>query len=146
MTEFWKTKKLSELNNKEWESLCDRCGKCCVIKLIDESTEKLYYTKVSCKLLNTNNCSCKNYPNRKKLIPDCVELNADNIKEFNWLPKTCAYRLIDEGKDLPEWHPLIQKNRRLMDESHNSVAKKVIPENKVNMDKITDYIFNWDEN
>ena len=75
-----------------------------------------------------------------------MELNADNIKEFNWLPKTCAYRLIDEGKDLPEWHPLIQKNRRLMDESHNSVAKKVIPENKVNMDKITDYIFNWDEN
>ena len=141
---FWEIKKLSELNSDEWESLCDGCGKCCVIKLIDEDTNHLHYTNISCHLLDTENCSCKNYKDRKKIVKDCVKLSPNNLDDLKWLPSTCAYKLINEGKKLPNWHPLVQGDKSLMVKGKHSVTGRVIPENKIDKKNITEYIFNWD--
>ena len=113
MTEkhFWETKKLTDFNQEEWEAVCDGCGKCCLIKLIDQDTNKVHYTNVSCHQLNNKNCECKNYSNRKTIVPDCIKLTPENLDNLNWMPKSCSYRLLNEGKKLPEWHPLIQKSR-----------------------------------
>ena len=100
-------KKLNNLSKEEWEALCDRCGKCCVIKLEDVDTSKIHYTNVSCKLLCTKTAKCKNYVNRKSFVKDCVVLSYNNIELLNWMPETCSYKLIYQGKDLPEWHHLM---------------------------------------
>ena len=106
---FWINKKLTELSHSEWEALCDNCGKCCVIKLQNEKNNEVFYTNISCKLLNTENCKCMNYSNRKKIVPDCVKLTPKNLSQLNWMPNTCAYKLVIEGKKLPSWHPLMQE-------------------------------------
>ena len=142
---FWLEKKLHDLNHDEWESLCDNCGKCCVIKLQNEENNELFYTNVSCKLLNIENCKCTNYENRKKIVPDCVKLTPNNLSQLNWMPATCAYKLVNEGKDLPNWHPLNQGPDSSTISDEHSVARKVFSENEINMDKITDYIYDWDE-
>jgi len=95
------------MTHDEWESLCDGCGRCCLHKLQDEDDGRVYYTRAACSLLDINSCRCKDYDNREKLMPDCLQLSVDNAQYFDWLPETCAYRLLAEGEDLPEWHPLI---------------------------------------
>ena len=92
---FWETKKLTEMNDDEWESLCDGCGKCCVIKLEDYDNKEIFYTNVSCKLLCESSAQCKDYINRKKIVPDCIILSTSNLKELKWMPDTCAYKLLD---------------------------------------------------
>ena len=104
---FWKTKTLEEMSNVEWESLCDGCARCCLEKLEDEDTGKIYFTHVSCKLLDAGLCTCKDYPNRSDKVPDCVRLTPENVRTLNWLPPSCGYRLVAEGRDLYWWHPLI---------------------------------------
>ena len=103
---FWKTKTLKELDQKEWESLCDGCGKCCLHKIEDEDTNEIHFTNVACKLLNPKTGLCSNYKNRKKHVPDCHQLTPKKIQNINWLPSTCSYRLVHEGQDLPSWHHL----------------------------------------
>ena len=98
------------MTSSEWESLCDKCGKCCVIKLEDFDTQDIYYTNVSCKLLCEKTALCKDYINRKSIVPDCTVLSSENLKNLKWMPETCAYKLIDQGKKLPKWHPLISGN------------------------------------
>lgn len=107
--QFWRQKSLLEMNDTEWEALCDSCGKCCYRKYIQGRgrREKLYYTRVACNLLDVNTGRCTNYANRFKIETDCTKLTKKNLPDFGWLPTTCAYRLIYEGKDLPMWHPLI---------------------------------------
>ena len=95
---FWKTKTLAQMSEAEWESLCDRCGKCCVISIEDADTGTLYLTDVSCKLFDTKACGCSDYANRKKHVPDCVKLTPKNVSKLDWLPQTCAYRLVREGQ------------------------------------------------
>jgi len=107
MANFWQEKRLSKMNHEEWESLCDGCGRCCLHKLEDESDDRVYYTRVACDLLDIPSCRCKDYENRLKRMPDCLQLSVKNAEYFDWLPPTCAYRLLAEGEDLPEWHPLI---------------------------------------
>ena len=97
---FWKEKTLEEMDIIEWESLCDGCGLCCLHKLEDDETGDISYTNVACRLLDLSTCRCSNYPKRKKLVPDCVILKPADVNEFKWLPSTCAYRLISEGKSL----------------------------------------------
>ena len=103
---FWE-KPLAALDAGEWEALCDGCGKCCLHKAEDADTGIVYPTNVACRLLNRRSCRCMNYPERKKLVPDCVRLTMRNVDEIDWLPSTCAYRLRAAGKPLPEWHYLI---------------------------------------
>ena len=104
---FWKTKTLEEMSNAEWESLCDGCARCCLEKLEDEDTGKIYFTHVSCKLLDAGLCACKDYANRSDQVPDCVRLTPENVRTLNWLPPSCGYKLVAEGRDLYWWHPLI---------------------------------------
>lgn len=104
---FWKTKKLSEMNQDEWEALCDGCGHCCLVHLENDETGEIYKTSVSCRLLDIETCRCRDYENRIKQVPSCLKLTPDNIDEIDWLPETCAYKLVSKGKDLPDWHPLV---------------------------------------
>ena len=140
---FWETKNLIDMNENEWESLCDKCGKCCVIKLEDFDTQEVHYTNVSCKLLCEKSASCKNYENRKSLVPDCIILSPDNLKDLKWMPETCAYKLLNEGKELPYWHPLLSGNDKEIVNSGNSVKNRVTNENKIKIKDLPDYIFNW---
>ena len=107
MEPFWKTKTLEEMSGAEWESLCDGCGKCCLSKLEDEDTGKIYFTSVGCRLFDAETCRCADYQNRLALVSDCVGLTPQNVRSISWLPGTCAYRLLAEGRDLFPWHPLI---------------------------------------
>ena len=95
------------MNDKEWESLCDGCGHCCLVKLEDEETRKVYKTSIACRLLDIETCRCKDYVHRLKRVPICLKLTPENISDIDWLPETCAYKLVDSGKELPDWHPLI---------------------------------------
>ena len=104
---FWKTKTLEEMTPAEWESLCDGCAKCCLVKLENEDTRELYFTSLACKLLDCKTAQCRDYPNRKKYVPICVKLTPKIVAEVDWLPNSCAYRLIHEGKDLYDWHHLV---------------------------------------
>ncbi len=131
------------MNENEWESLCDKCGKCCVIKLEDFDTQEVHYTNVSCKLLCEKSASCKNYENRKSIVPDCIILSPDNLKDLKWMPETCAYKLLNEGKELPYWHPLLSGNDKEIVNSGNSVKNRVTNENKIKIKDLPDYIFNW---
>lgn len=110
--QFWLHKPLTAMNEAEWEALCDGCGKCCYRKYIQGrgKREKLYYTSVACNLLDLTSGKCSNYPQRFKLETDCTKLTQKNLPQFAWLPKTCAYRLLYEGKPLYDWHPLISGN------------------------------------
>ena len=140
---FWETKNLIDMNENEWESLCDKCGKCCVIKLEDFDTQQVHYTNVSCKLLCEKSASCKDYENRKSIVPDCIILSPDNLKDLKWMPETCAYKLLNEGKNLPYWHPLLSGNDKDIVNSGNSVKNRVTNENKIKIKDLPDYIFNW---
>ncbi len=104
---FWRRKQLEEMTRKEWESLCDGCGQCCLIKLEDEDDGTIYLTKLACALLDVGTCRCSDYRNRHDLMPDCVSITPEKVRELPWLPATCAYRLIAEGKELAWWHPLV---------------------------------------
>ena len=104
---FWEEKPLDRMSRAEWESLCDGCGKCCVHKLEDEDTGEVHATNVACRLLDRRSGLCRDYRNRKAYVPECVRLTPAKLRQLDWLPSTCAYRLLDEGKPLADWHPLI---------------------------------------
>lgn len=122
---FWRTKTLNQLTRSEWESLCDGCGQCCLHKLQDDDTDEIYWTSVACTLLNPETCQCRDYPNRKKTVPDCVFLTPEIVDEVNWLPVTCAYRLVAEGSDLYWWHPLVSGSPDTVHEAGISARGKV---------------------
>lgn len=122
---FWQTKNLNQLTRSEWESLCDGCGQCCLHKLQDEDTDEIYWTSVACTLLNPETCQCRDYPNRKKTVPDCIFLTPEIVDEVDWLPVTCAYRLVAEGSDLYWWHPLVSGSPETVHEAGISVRGKV---------------------
>ena len=119
MPEFYKTKSLSELSPEEWESLCDGCGLCCYRKYITGygKREKTHYTRVACDLLDLKSGKCRDYENRFKIIKDCLQLTKNNVSQFDWLPQTCAYRLLYEGKPLPDWHPLLSGRKESVREA-----------------------------
>ena len=128
---FWENKSLAEMSQKEWESLCDGCGKCCLIKLEDSDTKELFYTDVACHLLDHKTCQCKDYKNRKKLVDDCLQLEVNDVEDFKWLPQTCAYRLLHEGKELPKWHYLVSGDRNTLHKKNMSVQNRVVSETEV---------------
>ena len=104
---FWKTKRLEEMTVAEWESLCDGCGRCCLVRFEDEETGEISPTRVSCKLFDSNTCRCVDYARRKRHVPDCIKLTPWNIEALTWMPPSCAYRRLHEGRDRASWHPLV---------------------------------------
>ncbi|MEQ9135801.1 MAG: YcgN family cysteine cluster protein [Thalassobaculum sp.] len=140
---FWKRKTLGELSRDEWESLCDGCGKCCLVKLQDPDTDEIAYTDVSCQLLDGASCRCKDYPNRKKRVPDCVVLSPKVVADLSWMPSTCAYRLVREGRDLAWWHPLVSGDPNTVHEAGISVRGRVISETLVEDAELPDHVVDW---
>jgi len=140
---FWHTKSLAEMSRQEWESLCDGCGRCCLHKLEDEENGKLYWTNVSCKLLDGDSCRCGDYDNRLQHVPDCIQLSADMIGSLEWLPATCGYRLVHEGRDLYWWHPLVSGDPETVHAAGVSVRGRVIPETGLGEDALEDFIVRW---
>jgi hypothetical protein len=104
---FWRRKTLEQMTVAEWESLCDGCGLCCLVRFEDEDTGEIIPTRVHCKLFDANVCACSNYADRKRHVPDCIKLTPHNIEALEWMPKSCAYRRLHEGRDLADWHPLV---------------------------------------
>ncbi len=137
---YWKAKSLWEMSRREWEDLCDGCGLCCLEKLEDEETGEVHYTSVACRWLDTEDCRCTVYRERKRRAPDCLMLSADSVRERYWLPATCAYRLLWEGKDLPPWHPLVSGDTETVHASGISVRRKVISEAYVDPKTLAAYI------
>lgn len=132
VTAFWKRKTLEQMDQQEWESLCDGCGLCCLQKLEDEDDpESIYYTRVACKLLDLNTCRCSDYANRRRQVPDCVQLTPATAAEFAWLPPTCGYRLVAEGEDLPAWHHLVCGDRQAVHDVGISQAGRMLAEDAV---------------
>lgn len=141
---FWESKSLAAMTSDEWESLCDGCGKCCVIKLEDVDDGSIHYTDIGCRLLDGKSCQCKDYSNRKKEVPDCVILSPSRLDSLPWMPSTCAYRLLHEGKDLPLWHPLVSGDKESVHKEGISVRNQIFPENDIAEDDYPAHIKVWD--
>ena len=125
---FWQVKSLAQMTVREWESLCDGCGLCCLIRFEDEDTGEIIPTRVHCKLFDAQTCRCSDYAGRKAHVPDCIKLTPWNIEALEWMPKSCAYRRLHEGRDLPSWHPLITGDPESVHEAGVSVRNQTISE------------------
>lgn len=138
---FWKTKKLAEMTTEEWESLCDHCGKCCLHKLEDEDTGQIAFTSVVCNLIDLDTCYCTRYRERTRLVPECIDLKQHDFAEYKWLPATCAYRLLSDGKELPAWHPLVSGNAESVKDAGVSISSYAMKESDI--DDLEDHIIEW---
>lgn len=140
---FWKTKTLEQMSTAEWESLCDGCGKCCVFTLEDADNGQLYRTDVACKLLDGQTGQCSNYPDRKKYVPDCVKLTPKKVPKLDWLPTSCAYRLVANGEDLKWWHPLVSGDPSTVHLANASVRGKTRPQGRMKEPGLMKRIVEW---
>ncbi len=141
---FWRLKTLAEMTAAEWESLCDGCGRCCLNKLEEEDSGRIYYTSVGCRLFDPETCRCKDYAHRQTWVEDCLQLTPENVPETPWLPPTCAYRLVAEGKDLYWWHPLVSGDAETVHAAGVSVRGRVAAsESDVPDERLEDYLVDW---
>lgn len=154
---FWEEKKLEDMTQDEWEAVCDGCGKCCLHKFIDDENaeetqttdqikqdESLEFTNIVCSYLNTKTCSCTQYAKRTELVPDCVQLTKKNLSQIFYMPTSCSYRRLHEGRGLPSWHPLLNRNKKtVMHNADMSVRGKTVYEHDVDMEDFEDYIVSW---
>ncbi|MFN3586255.1 MAG: YcgN family cysteine cluster protein [Moraxellaceae bacterium] len=134
---------MAELTPAEWEALCDGCGRCCLHKLEYEDTGEIAYTRVACKLLDLASARCSDYAGRRRHVPDCVRLTPDTLGEINWLPATCAYRRLHEGRGLPRWHPLLTGDPESVVRARISVRGRVLPETAVDEDDLDEHVIRW---
>ncbi len=138
---YWERFPLAQMTPAEWEALCDGCGKCCLNKLEDEDTGEVAFTRVACRLLDNETCQCGNYAVRKQIVPECVVLTPGSIaKVAYWLPATCAYRLLHEGKTLYDWHYLVSGDREAVHAAGQSVRGWTVPEYEVPEEEWEDHI------
>ena len=140
---YWRTKTLEEMTRAEWEALCDGCARCCLIKLEDDDTGEIAYTDIACRLLDIGTCRCTRYRRRFRLVPQCVELTPEEVRKLDWLPSTCAYRLVAEGRDLAWWHPLVSGDPETVHKAGISVRGRVVPERRG--DDPEDRVVTWPE-
>lgn len=143
MKKFWETKSLSEMSPQEWESLCDGCGKCCLHKLEDEDDGTVYYTAVACRWLDLESCRCSHYAERLAIEPTCVELRPDDVDNLSWLPASCAYRRIQEGRGLADWHPLVSGDAARVHRGGHSIKGRCLSERHVHPDELVEHIVQW---
>ena len=141
--EFWKKKSLEEMNQEEWEALCDGCARCCLYKLQDEDTGEVFYTNVVCRLLDLEHCRCTAYAERAIKMPTCLVLDPKQVRDLAWMPKTCAYRLLAEGKPLEWWHPLVSGDPNTVHLAGISIRYRVIEEQDADMEDLESYIVDW---
>ncbi|MEH6458035.1 MAG: YcgN family cysteine cluster protein [Cocleimonas sp.] len=160
---FWQSKSLTEMNRDEWESLCDHCGKCCLLKLQDDEdddeksstqshadsfTQKdtdgsVYYTNVVCDLFDKDDGHCTDYWNREERVPTCIRLTQDNLADLAWMPPSCSYKRVMEGRGLAKWHHLITGDKNTIHEKNQSVLGRVVFENEVDEDDLEEHIVTW---
>ena len=140
---FWKVKSLDEMTPAEWESLCDGCGKCCLIQLEDEDSGARFKTDIACRLYDCEQGGCSDYADRKRHVPDCVILTPDTVRTLDWMPRTCAYRLIADGKDLFDWHPLVSGNPNSTHEAGMSIRGQVRSEDSFEPIDWDKHIVEW---
>lgn len=140
---FWQRKSLDEMTQQEWESLCDGCGKCCLVKLEDGDTGEVYYTDLACRYMDQSNCACTVYDTRQAKVPECTVLTPGAIPDFYWLPFTCAYRTLAENRPLADWHPLRSGDPNTVHQAGVSVSDQVVSEADVPMEDWEEHIIRW---
>ena len=137
---FWKTKTLEQMTRDEWESLCDGCARCCMVKLEDEDTGDIHLTRLACSMLVVKTCRCSNYPERFSLMPDCIDVTVEKVRELQWLPASCGYRRVNEGRDLAWWHPLVSGTPETVHQAGISVKSFAMSEKRVKAKNYGRYI------
>lgn len=140
---FWETKSLAEMTRAEWEALCDGCGRCCLNKLEDEDSGEIYFTAIACRELDIDTCRCRHYAERRQRVSDCVILHPGQTETLAWMPDSCAYRRLTEGKPLAMWHPLLSGSADSVHEAGVSVRPFAVPEQEVENEPLEDYILDW---
>lgn len=140
---FWKNKTLEQMTLSEWESLCDGCARCCLNKLEDWDTGEIVWTDVACTLLDDGSCRCKDYDNRSATVPDCIRLTPEEVRTLTWLPPTCGYRLVREGRDLYWWHPLLSGDPETVHQAGISVRGKTVPEDGMELEEYEHHVVTW---
>ena len=143
VTPFWEVKALDAMTDTEWESLCDGCGQCCLHKLVNDKTADVFYTRVACKLLDDETGRCKHYARRLEEVYDCLDVRGMNATELAWMPRSCAYRRLAEGKSLPLWHPLITGDPLSTAHAGMAVAGRTISETTADLDHLEAEIIEW---
>ncbi len=141
--EFWLARPLEDMSREEWEALCDGCGRCCLHKLEDCDSGRIYYTRVACRLLDLETCRCTDYPNRQARVDDCVRIDRQSLRDASWLPVTCAYRRLAEGRPLAWWHPLVSGDPETVRQAGISVSGRVLPEANVAPDGLEEHVIRW---
>lgn len=141
---FWETVPLGDMNDAEWEALCDGCGRCCLQKLEDEDTGEVHNTDVACVLLDTDTCRCKNYEKRQSLIPDCLNVRPLTADKLRWLPSSCAYKRLAQGRVLAQWHPLISGDSETVHKAGIGMAGRCISEDQVPLHEWPQRLLHWD--
>lgn len=124
------TKKLQDYTAEEWEAVCTHCGKCCLLKLQDEDTDEIYYTDIVCRYFDTDTCSCSIYDHRCEVVPACLKLTPDNVDKISWMPDSCAYRRLLEGRPLAK---------------PTNIKGRCISEDLVKAEDYEDHIVDWDD-
>jgi uncharacterized cysteine cluster protein YcgN (CxxCxxCC family) len=142
---FWETKSLSEMTADEWEALCDGCARCCLHKLEGSDTGEVRFTGVRCRHLVESSCRCSDYSRRTELAPNCIDLRREDIASLHWLPSTCAYRLLAEGKPLYDWHPLVSGSDATVHAAGISIRGRVLSDEFVHPDGYDEHIIHWVE-
>ena len=133
---FWSNYTLDELDDDEWEALCDGCGRCCLVRFETKDKQDVILTRAACRLLDTSNCRCSDYNNRFKKVKGCLSIRNLASEEYRWLPKTCAYRRLKFAEKLPDWHPLLSGSQNSVDDAGVSVAGRVFSEDHIHPDEI----------
>ena len=144
-TGFWETTSLEEMSESQWESLCDGCARCCLHKLEDADTGEVFYTGVRCRHLVEESCTCSDYPRRNELMPNCIDLKREDLSALHWLPSTCAYRLLYEGKPLYDWHPLVSGSKETVHQAGISIRGRALSDEFVHPDGFQEHIIHWVE-
>jgi uncharacterized protein len=140
---FWEDKRLEDMTQEEWEALCDGCGRCCLIKLEDEDSGEIFSSDVHCRLLDSKTCRCIDYADRKRHVPDCIKLDIENVRTISWIPTTCAYRRLAEGRGLAWWHPLVSGDPQTVVDVGISICGRTVAEADVPEGEWENHIATW---